>query len=55
MAKTWKRPVAALLLCALLAGAGSLAAAPYAGESGELTPQERARRANVPEGPWIWN
>lgn len=54
MAKTWKRPVAALLLCALLAGAGSLAAAPYAGESGELTPQERARRANVPEGPWIW-
>ena len=24
------------------------------GESGELTPQERARRANVPEGPWIW-
>ena len=42
MAKTWKRPVAALLLCALLAGAGSLAAAPYAGESGELTPQERA-------------
>lgn len=52
--KTWKRPVAALLLCALLAGAGSLAAAPYAGESGELTPQERARRANVPEGPWIW-
>ena len=54
MAKTWKRPVAALLLCALLAGAGSLAAAPYVGESGELTPQERARRANVPEGPWIW-
>lgn len=54
MAKTWKRPVAALLLCALLAGAGSLAAAPPGGESGSLTPQERARRANVPEGPWIW-
>lgn len=44
----------ALLLCALLAGAGSLAAAPPGGESGSLTPQERARRANVPEGPWIW-
>ena len=54
MARAWIRPVAALLLCALLAGAGGLAAAPPGGESADLTPQERARRANVPEGPWIW-
>ena len=54
MARAWKRPVAALLLCALLAGAGGLAAAPPGGENAELTSQERARRANVPEGVWIW-
>lgn len=54
MARAWIRPVAALLLCALLAGAGGLAAAPPGGDIADLTPQERARRANVPEGPWIW-
>ena len=54
MAKAWKRPLAVLLLLTLLAGAGGLAPAAHAGQGGALTPAERARRANVPEGLWIW-
>ena len=50
MTKAWKRAVAALLLCALLIAGLSAAQVP----AEKMTPAERARRANVPEGVWIW-
>ena len=52
MNKPWGRAGAALLLCALLAGTKLPAAAQPPAQ--EMDAQERARRANVPEGAWIW-
>ncbi len=54
----WKRCVAVALLCALMAGAQTLprdgvAATGAAEESGDNA-ADRVKRANVPEGVWIW-
>lgn len=54
----WRRCVAVALLCALMIGARvppqeGIATSDAAGEV-EDSASERARRANVPEGVWIW-